>query len=156
MVLALRILERLAHDGQPMGVTALARALGTTKSRIFRHLADSREGGLYPPDRATRSGYQVGARLAALGRLAGDTFDLASVAAGMLRELRDSLGHFSVVSEVSRRECACLPRCPASPPWRSASSADLSCPSRLGAGKGGAGFRGREPAARRSARASNC
>jgi IclR family KDG regulon transcriptional repressor len=99
VVLALRILERLAEDGQPMGVTALARSLGTTKSRIFRHLKTLTKEGYILQSRDTER-YQVGARLAALGRLAGDTFDLASVAAGMLRELRDSLGHFSVVSEV--------------------------------------------------------
>jgi IclR family transcriptional regulator, KDG regulon repressor len=99
VVLALRILEHLAHDGRPVGVTALARALGTTKSRIHRHLQTLAQEG-YILQAADTERYQVGARLAALGRLAGDTFDLASVAAGTLRELRDTLGHFSVVSEV--------------------------------------------------------
>jgi DNA-binding IclR family transcriptional regulator len=32
--------------------------------------------------------------------LAGDTFDLTTVAAGAMRQLRDTLGHFSVVSQV--------------------------------------------------------
>src|SRR5215212_11231695 len=99
VVLTLRMLERLAQEGRPIGVTALAWALGTTKSRIFRHLKTLTQEG-YILQSADTDRYQVGSRLATLGRLAGDTFDLASAAASMLRELRDSLGHFSVVSEV--------------------------------------------------------
>ena len=38
VVLTLRILEHLAEEGRPIGVTSLARALGTTNGRIFRHL----------------------------------------------------------------------------------------------------------------------
>jgi IclR family transcriptional regulator, KDG regulon repressor len=99
VVLTLRILERLAEEGRPIGVTALARALGTTKSRIHRHLKTlTQEGYILQSEDTDR--YQVGARLAALGRLAGDTFDLASIAAPTLRSLRDSLGHFTVVSQV--------------------------------------------------------
>src|SRR5215210_1240498 len=99
VVLTLRILERLAEEGSPIGVTALARALGTTKSRIHRHLKTlTQEGYILQSEDTDR--YQVGARLAALGRLAGDTFDLASIAAPTLRRLRDSLGHFTVVSQV--------------------------------------------------------
>jgi DNA-binding IclR family transcriptional regulator len=89
----------LAEEGRPIGVTALARALGTTKSRIHRHLKTlTQEGYILQSEDTDR--YQVGARLAALGRLAGDTFDLASIAAPTLRSLRDSLGHFTVVSQV--------------------------------------------------------
>src|SRR3954447_23802692 len=99
VILTLRILERLAEDGRPVGVTALARALGTTKSRIHRHLKTlTQEGYILQSEDTER--YQVGARLAALGRLAGDTFDLASVATATLRSLRDALGHFTVVSQV--------------------------------------------------------
>ena len=98
-VLTLRILEHLAHEGRPIGVTALAQALGTTKSRIHRHLKTlAHEGYILQSSETDR--YQVGTRLAALGRLAGDTFDLASVALPTLRDLRDALGHFSVVSQV--------------------------------------------------------
>jgi len=99
VLLTLRILEHLAHEGRPIGVTALAQALGTTKSRIHRHLKTlAHEGYILQSSETDR--YQVGTRLAALGRLAGDTFDLASVALPTLRDLRDSLGHFSVVSEI--------------------------------------------------------
>jgi hypothetical protein len=54
VVLALRILEHLAHDGRPVGVTALARALGTTKSRIHRHLQTLAQEG-YILQAATRA-----------------------------------------------------------------------------------------------------
>jgi DNA-binding IclR family transcriptional regulator len=99
VVLALRILEHLADEGRPIGVTSLAKALGTTKSRIFRHLRTLVQEG-YILQSSDTERYQVGARLAALGRRAGDTFDLASIAAETLRHLRDALGHFSVVSQV--------------------------------------------------------
>ncbi len=38
LVVGLRVLEALAKGGEPRGVTELARALGTTKWVIFRHL----------------------------------------------------------------------------------------------------------------------
>ena len=142
MVLALRILERLAEDGQPMGVTALAPLLGTTKSRIFRHLETLTKEGYILQSRDTER-YQVGARLAALGRLAGDTFDLASVAAGMLRELRDSLGHFSVVSEVEPEGVRVLAASRQILRRDRRQTRVSPVVSRLRSGKGGARLRGR-------------
>ena len=99
VVLALRILERLAQEGRPMGVTALATALETTKSRIWRHLQTLVQQGYIVQSGETER-YRIGARLVALGRAAGDSLDLVNAAYRAIRDLRDSLGHFSVISQV--------------------------------------------------------
>jgi DNA-binding IclR family transcriptional regulator len=99
VALALRILERLAEEGRPMGVTALAEALGTTKSRIFRHLHTLKQHGYILQSEATER-YRIGLRLIALARAASDNQDLAIASYRALRALRDRLGHSAVVSQV--------------------------------------------------------
>jgi IclR family KDG regulon transcriptional repressor len=99
VVLALRILERLAEEGRPMGVTVLAAALGTTKSRIWRHLQTlMRQGYIVQSDDTER--YRVGARLVTLGHAVGNSLDIVSAGYGIIRDLRDSLGHSAVISQV--------------------------------------------------------
>jgi len=98
VVLTLRIFETLADSG-PLGVTALARALQTTKSRIFRHLQTLvRQGYLVQSPDSEQ--YRVGPQLVGLGWRVSDTFDLISLATPILRELRDTLGHSCVISQV--------------------------------------------------------
>lgn len=99
VALALRILERLAEEGRPMGVTALAEALGTTKSRIYRHLHTLKQNG-YILQSETTERYRIGFRLVALARAASDNQDLAIASYRALRDLRDGLGHSAVVSQV--------------------------------------------------------
>jgi outer membrane protein TolC len=60
VVLALRILEYLAPQRDAVGVTALAQALGTTKSRIYRHLRTLVQQG-YIVQSAETERYRVGA-----------------------------------------------------------------------------------------------
>src|SRR5271168_594770 len=99
VVLALRLLERLVEEGRPMGVTALAAALGTTKSRIWRHLQTLvQQGYIVQSDDTER--YRVGARLVMLGHAVGNSLDIVSVGYRAIRDLRDSLGHFAVISQV--------------------------------------------------------
>jgi IclR family transcriptional regulator, KDG regulon repressor len=99
VVLALRILERLAEEGRPMGVTALAGALATTKSRIWRHLQTlMQQGYIIQSDDTER--YHVGARLVALGRAVGDRLDIVTASYRAIRDLRESLGHSTVLSQV--------------------------------------------------------
>ena len=38
IVMALEILEYLAREQDPVGVATIAAALGSTKSRVYRHL----------------------------------------------------------------------------------------------------------------------
>ena len=99
VVLALRILEYLAEQGKAVGVTALAQALGTTKSRIYRHLRTLVQQG-YIQQSADTDRYRVGTRLLTLGVSVAENFDLTKAAQGILRELRDALGLSCVVSQV--------------------------------------------------------
>jgi DNA-binding IclR family transcriptional regulator len=98
-LLTLEILDHLAIEGREVGVTALARALGTTKSRIYRHLQTLVQRG-YAVQSSDTERYRVGPRLVSLGRAVCQNFDIAKVAEDTLHELRDRLGHYSVVSQV--------------------------------------------------------
>ena len=71
----LRILEYLAEQGKAVGVTALAHALGTTKSRIYRHLRTLVQQG-YIEQSADTDRYRVGTRLVTLGLSVAENFDL--------------------------------------------------------------------------------
>lgn len=88
VVLALTILETLARARSHLGVTALADSLGTTKSRIHRHLQTLVQQGYIVQSPMTER-YRLGARLIELGEAAANASDLASVAAQPMRALRD-------------------------------------------------------------------
>lgn len=99
VVVALKLLEYLAMAREPVGVTALAQALGSTKSRIHRHLRTLVQQG-YIVQSGDTERYRVGSRLVTLGRMVGENLDLASAGREVLRELRDSLGRTAVISQV--------------------------------------------------------
>jgi len=98
--LALSIIEYLAKERRAVGVTALALALGTTKSRIHRHLQTLVQEG-YIVQNQDSDRYESGPRLVALGRAVSDNLDLAYIAADPLMELRDALGHSAVISQMT-------------------------------------------------------
>ncbi|PWE29874.1 IclR family transcriptional regulator [Maritimibacter sp. 55A14] len=91
VALALQVLETLADTSGDMGVTALASALGTTKSRIHRHLQTLVSLGYISRNPQTER-YRIGTRLIALGQAASGFTDLTSVAQPHLRTLRDRTG----------------------------------------------------------------
>lgn len=98
VALAFELVEYLAARREPVGVTALARALSMTKSRVHRYLRTLAQLGY-----VTQTGdekYGVGERLTRMARRMNEKFDLARIAEPTLRALRDTLGHFSVVSGV--------------------------------------------------------
>jgi len=97
VVLTLRILEYLANQGRAVGVTALAQALDTTKSRIYRHLQTLVQYG-YAAQSNDSERYKIGARLLTLGHAASENFDLLGAARDVLQDLRDTLGHPTVIS----------------------------------------------------------
>src|SRR5690606_16287425 len=74
--MALEILEFLANRREPIGVSALARELHTSKSRIFRYLRTLMRMG-YIVQVADKDRYKVGTRLAMLGRKVAENYDLA-------------------------------------------------------------------------------
>jgi IclR family KDG regulon transcriptional repressor len=98
VVLALQILDFMARHGGSVGVTELSLALGTSKSRIYRHLRTLVEQN-YLVQALDSEKYRIGARLTTLGRLVGQNADIVAAARGPMRDLRDALGHSVVVSQ---------------------------------------------------------
>ena len=101
VTLAFRIVEHLVARRRAVGVTTLAEALGTTKSRIHRHLQTLVAGGYLTQETETER-YRVGPRLIGLARQVGDDLDLVDIATPVLRDLRDTLGHFTVLSQLEQ------------------------------------------------------
>ena len=99
VVLALRILEYLAEQGKAVGVTALAQALGTTKSRIYRHLRTLVQQG-YIQQSADTDRYRVGTRLLTLGLSVAENFDLTKAAQASFASCATLWGISCVVSQV--------------------------------------------------------
>lgn len=97
VVFALHILEYLAQEQTSVGVTELARAFGTTKSRMHRHLQTLVGAGYIIREEDTER-YRVSTRLIALGRAVSDNFEIAGVARPVMRQMREQLGHPVVLS----------------------------------------------------------
>lgn len=101
VVFALEILEYVAQCQTSVGVSELARAFGTPKSRIHRHLQTLVSAGyLLRNDESER--YSISARLMVLGHAVSESFELASAARQSARELRDRLGHAVAISQPER------------------------------------------------------
>ena len=96
IALAFELIEHLAAHPEAVGVTALAKALGMTKSRVHRYLRTLVQLGYVT--QADDEKYGVGDRLTRMARRMSETFDLARIAEPLLRELSGTLSHFSVVS----------------------------------------------------------
>ena len=99
VLLAFRLVEHLVAAGRPVGVTVLAQALDTTKSRIYRHLQTLMAAGYIRQERETER-YMIGPGLVRIGRNVSQNLDLLTIAMPILRELRDELGHYTVISEM--------------------------------------------------------
>jgi len=95
---ALEILEYVARGQTSVGVSEMARAFSTTKSRIHRHLQTLVSAGyLIRNDETER--YSISARLMALGQAVSESFELATAAREVARELRDLTGHAVAISQ---------------------------------------------------------
>lgn len=99
VVLALSILEALGQAGKHVGVTALAEMLGTTKSRIHRHLQTLVQQGYIVQSPLTER-YRLGHRLIELGNAAANAADIVSIAAPAMRALRDRSGQAVVLGQI--------------------------------------------------------
>jgi IclR family transcriptional regulator, KDG regulon repressor len=111
VLLALNMLEFVAHSQRAVGVTELARAFGTTKSRIHRHL-QTLVGAGYLTQEAETERYRVSSRLVALGQTVSEGHELTLTARPAMRELRDRFGHsiaLSVPEGLNVRIIATLP-----------------------------------------------
>lgn len=99
IVVAVRIMERLAFGGKFGRVTELAREIGTTKNRIHRHLRTLVDLGYVAQDPDTQR-YTVGVRLVQMGNAVASEYDFLSVSRPIMQRLRDALGYSVVVSKV--------------------------------------------------------
>ena len=99
VILALSILETLGKARNHLGVTALAESLGTTKSRIHRHLQTLVQQG-YIVQSPTTERYRLGSRLIELGNAAAYASDIASVAAQPMRALRDASEQAVILGQI--------------------------------------------------------
>ena len=111
VVLALHMLEFIAQSQRAVGVTELANAFGTTKSRIHRHLQTLVGAGYLTQEPETER-YRVSARLMALGQAVSEGHELTTTARPAMRELRDNFGHsvaLSLPEDDAMRIIATLP-----------------------------------------------
>lgn len=99
VLLTLAILERLAQKPGSVGITELAREIGTSKSRIFRHLQTLTSCN-YVSANATTGEYEVGPQLLAFGREISERYDIVNIAGPIMAELRDQLGHTVIISRI--------------------------------------------------------
>ncbi len=98
-LLTVAIIDKLAQSDQPVSVSDLAKEIGTSKSRIFRHLQTLLEAEFairYEPG----GQYGVGRRLIEIGRALNRRYDLVHVALGVMHDLRDRFGHSVIVSRI--------------------------------------------------------
>lgn len=85
---AMRLLEALAHNRGPTGVTELSLRLGMPKPRVHRHLRTLLAQGYVEQDPETEK-YRPGIRLYELGRAAGEQIDLLTEARRVMQRLCD-------------------------------------------------------------------
>lgn len=101
VLFALQIMEHVAVQREPIGVTTLAEHFGTNKSRIHRHLKTLAQQGYIVQDEVSER-YRVGARLIALGHAISDSVDIVREAKLVMRKVRNALNHSVVLSMVDR------------------------------------------------------
>jgi IclR family KDG regulon transcriptional repressor len=99
--LAIDVLEAVAFSDDELGVTQIADRLGMTKGSVHRHLQTLVDRG-YLTQNSSTSRYTIGPKGRLLARHAPDA-DLIQLAEGPMRQLRDALGHFVVLSEMTPR-----------------------------------------------------
>lgn len=95
---ALEILEYVARGQTSVGVSEMSRAFNTTKSRIHRHLQTLVSAGYLIRNEETER-YSISARLMSLGQAVSESFELATAAREIARELRDLTGHAVAISQ---------------------------------------------------------
>jgi DNA-binding IclR family transcriptional regulator len=89
--LVLRLLEHLAEQREPRGVSEVARGLSISKARAHRHLRALVQRG-YARQDPRSEGYEIGIRVLALGEAVRDRFDVAGAIRPVMGPLREATG----------------------------------------------------------------
>lgn len=93
----LRLLECMASNGVPQGVTELARQLDESKAKIHRHLTTMKAHGIVEQARGSEK-YRLGWRLYRLGQAAFEQIDLKEIAMPHMAQLRNNINLTVVLS----------------------------------------------------------
>jgi DNA-binding IclR family transcriptional regulator len=89
--LALRILEFLAEQPQPIALTTIARTFAASKATVYRHLQGLLRHGFVRRD-GSSGRYAIGIKLMVLGETSRSQFEIVGVARDELMHLRDNTG----------------------------------------------------------------
>ena len=101
-LLTLRLLETLVSRSEDWGVSEIAAALGITKGRAHRHLAQLREAGYVAQSHGNRR-YSPGWRLMLLGQSAVSHADIIAIARPVMEELRAQVQQTVVLSQLTEQ-----------------------------------------------------
>lgn len=112
--LGLDVLETVAFSGEELGVTQIAARLGVTKGSVHRHLLTLVQRGYLTQNPATQR-YGVGPKSRVLASVAPEV-DLAKIAAGPMRDLRDRIGQTVVLSSPTPRGALVMSAVPGTSP----------------------------------------
>ena len=99
VAMALKLVAHLSKQTESVGVTSIAEALGTTKSRIHRHLQTLVQQG-YARQEPISERYHIGPALINISISISENYDLVGMARSALIGLREALGHSAVVSRI--------------------------------------------------------
>ncbi|WP_404712432.1 IclR family transcriptional regulator [Sphingomonas sp. MMS24-J13] len=99
VLLVLEIIEHLAKQ-ESAGVTEIARALGSTKARVHRHLRTLVDTG-YAVQEAVGDRYRAGPRLTVLAEMRMSENVLVKVARPIMQRLREAMGHTITLAKVT-------------------------------------------------------
>ena len=98
VALTFSLIEALAREGKPLGVTQLSERVGAQKTRVFRHLRTLLELG-YVRQNAKTERYHLGIKLFVLCRGLADQFQLGKLARPALQQLSSATRHTAVLSD---------------------------------------------------------
>ena len=99
VLLVLEIIEHLAKQ-ESAGVTEIAKALGSTKARVHRHLRTLLDTG-YAVQEAAGDRYRAGPRLTVLAEMRMSENVLVKVARPIMQRLREAMGHTITLARVT-------------------------------------------------------
>lgn len=99
VVTTLSIIENMAESGQPLGVSELARSIGITKPRIFRHLRTLLDEGYVLQDPLTEK-YQLSLKLFHIGQLIAEHIDFLSEARRVMPALMEDVKQTVTIGQI--------------------------------------------------------
>jgi DNA-binding IclR family transcriptional regulator len=107
VTLTFAIIEALAKSSSGLGVTALAKLVGATKSRVHRHLVTLTQAGYAVQDQQTEK-YRVGPGMVVLAQAIVTGVDIVAIARPALARLRDEFGHTTLVARLEGEQIRVL------------------------------------------------